>query len=580
VRWAWPLGVPARVAHFLDVRAATSLGIALDGPSAYEPDVVGIVLRGDVAVFDVVGELRRHIRALWRRRWVVLVTAWALLLAGSTFVLLMPDRFESSARIYVDTESLMRPLLSGIAVQDDPSQQLRVMQATLLSRPNVLQVAHSVGLALDADDEAQLESIVSKLQSSTSISVVNTNLFRVSHNDTNPQRAHDIVDAFLTIFVEANLGKNREDMEGARSFINTQLAAYEARLREAERRRANFRSEHSDVLSTSATFAARLETSRQAVNEAAIRVEDSRERRERLQATLLETPQFLEVGSVQVAASDPVVARMQTIQAELDRKSVVFSSSHPDIVALQRELTSLKARHDSSTGGSSGSSGTATGQTTVPNPLHEEISRRLLDAEAELATAERRLAAAREAQERLQMVASQAPRLEAEMADMDRDYEILRSTHASLLSRAESARISQDARIDAETIRFRIVEPPDVPVVPSGPNRSLFFMVVLLGSIGGGLGFGFILSETSQSFATPQSLGQAFGLPVLGSVCTIPSRLDRAKRALDTVSVSVAAGAMIAFSGFLVVFANDLGQLGVELDSIQHLTRNFIEGVY
>lgn len=527
-------------------------------------------------MFELLAQLRARGRAVWRRRWIVLLVAWVSVVAGSTFVMLMPDRYESSARIYVDTTSLMGPLLRGIAIQDDLTNKLRVMQATLLSRPNVLEVAHSVDLALEADTEQELEQIVGGLQNRTSVSVAGTELFRVSHVHSDPQVARDVVQALLTIFVESNLGENRTEMEGARSFIDNQIAAYETRLQAAERRMAEFRGEHSDVLSPSgASFASRLEEGRVAVTRATLELQDVRDQSERLLVRLQETPQFLEFNSAQATAADPVLARIQQLQADLDQKLVTFSRSHPDIVALEAQLASMQARRS---GASDADGGTEpAGQMQLPNPLHEEISKRLLDVEAQISTNERRLASVQESQERLRQVASEAPRLEAEMADMNRDYEILKTNHAELLNRAEAARISQDARVDTESVRFRIVEPPEVPVVPSGPNRPLFLIAVLLGSIGGGLGLGFLLSETEQTFATPQSLKQAFGLPVLGSVCWIPTRSEKVGRFFDTVSVSVVAGAMVAFTAFLMIFASDLAAVASEIGALRDLTRNFIE---
>src|SRR5690349_3268367 len=103
------------------------------------------------------------------------------MLLGSTVVVLLPDQYEVSARVYVDTDSLMGPLLKGIAVQDDLTQQLAVMQSTLLARPNLLKVARSVDLDLDTQNEVQLESTLDTIQSRTSIEVTGSKLFKITH---------------------------------------------------------------------------------------------------------------------------------------------------------------------------------------------------------------------------------------------------------------------------------------------------------------------------------------------------------------------------------------------------------------
>ena len=116
-------------------------------------------------------------------------------------------------------------------------------------------------------------------------------------------------------------------------------------------------------------------------------------------------------------------------------------------------------------------------------------------------------------------------------------------------------------------MRFRIIEPPAVPVVPSGPKRVLFLLAVLCGSIGGGLGIAFLLSQMDDVFATPQRLREAFDIPVLGSVCWIPSKADKVKRFFDAMSVSAGAGAILVFCGLLIALTT------IDLTFLRHLTQ-------
>ena len=205
-------------------------------------------------------QLRVRAHAIWRRRWVALATAWALMLLGSTIVVFLPDQYEASSRVYVDTDSLMGPLLKGIAVEDDPTQQLAIMQSTLLSRPNLAEVARAVFPGLDANNEMMVEAKTDSLKSRTVVEAEGKKLFRIAHIDSDPRFAKDVVQAFLNIFVEGNLGQDRSDIENAQSFIAKQLAIYEQQLRDTEKRMAEFKAKNSDVISSSrGSFSQQLE---------------------------------------------------------------------------------------------------------------------------------------------------------------------------------------------------------------------------------------------------------------------------------------------------------------------------------
>ena len=452
------------------------------------------------------------------------------MLLGSTVVMLMPDQYEASSRIYVDTDSLMGPLLKGIAIQADPTQQLAVMQATLLSRPNLLKVAHSVDLALAAQNEFQLQAVLNKIESHTTVEVSGPNIFKIAHIDGDPRRAKDVVQAFLNIFVENNLGKDRDDMQNARSFIEKQIAGYEAQLRATEKRIADFRGKYSDVMpSSGSSYAARLEKARADVDEASAELAAAKERKDRLPKQLQKTPQPSENNSPEYEPKDAKLAKLAELRAELDKKLGIYTDQHPDVIALKRQIASLEAQN--------------------------------------AAFGEQRLADAKDALKRLQDMASSAPLLEAQMADMNRDYDVLKQKYDELRVRAESARISQEAKTDSEAMRFRIIEPPEVPVVPSGPQRTLFLLAVLCASVGGGLGIAFLLSEMDDMFATPQRLKEAFDIPLLGSVCWIPSAADKAKRSFDTMGVSVGTGAMVVFCGLLIALTT------VDLTHLRHLSQ-------
>jgi len=56
------------------------------------------------------------LRGMWHRRWLGLAVAWLVGVVGAAVVYKIPDRYAASARIYVDTQSLLGPLMAGLAI--------------------------------------------------------------------------------------------------------------------------------------------------------------------------------------------------------------------------------------------------------------------------------------------------------------------------------------------------------------------------------------------------------------------------------------------------------------------------------
>src|ERR671912_3016252 len=85
----------------------------------------------------VIRQALSTLRAMWQWRWIGVLVAWAVGIVAAVVVMRMPDQYEASARIYVDTQSVLKPLMAGLAVQPNVDQQIMILSRTLISRPNV-----------------------------------------------------------------------------------------------------------------------------------------------------------------------------------------------------------------------------------------------------------------------------------------------------------------------------------------------------------------------------------------------------------------------------------------------------------
>ncbi len=466
---------------------------------------------------------------LWRRRRAALAFTWAVCLVGWFAVAMMPNRYVSQARFYVDTQSLLNPLLKGISVNADDKgreEQVQLMQRTLTSRPNLLKVAQMTDLDKATENDAELQGLVQSLEERITIKSQGANLFQVEFTDNSPQKARDVVQSLLTIFVESSVGDKREDIQTAKSFIEGQIAEYESQLKAAELRLADFKVTNMNFLSSNAeSFAVRLEGARDNVKKLEADYGDAMAQRGQLKAQLAATPRFLSYDALpQIVGGSNTVAgspqqRILALQNKLSELRLQYTEKHPDVVQTQQQLENLIEQQKKARSDGEGASTFARAQ--IPNTVHDQLSLRLSDAEANAGSVGRRLEEAKAIVTDMEKRAADAPRIEAEFTNLNRDYQVLKASYEGLLQRRESARIAEAADSTTEPVQFRVVAAPELPAAAAGPNRALFNSLVLVLGLIAGAGFVFLLMQIEDRIAAPDDLYAVGEIPVLGCVSTV-----------------------------------------------------------
>jgi polysaccharide chain length determinant protein (PEP-CTERM system associated) len=485
---------------------------------------------------DLLAQLLLILKGAWRYRWVGVATAWALALLGWLMIQLIPDRFESQTTVYVDTESLLRPLLKGLAVDRDVMSEVSMMQAVMLSRPNLERVARKSDMLLAARTPEEQAAVVDGLQASITLDrSVQTrrgsqpNTFTIRYIDADPRRSQRVVQTLLDTFMEDSLGFKQTDTGTASRFLEARLQDYEQRLNEAESRLAEFKRDNVGVLpgdggdyfSRMQEEGARLETLRGRA------LQLSQRRAELLRQLEGEEPTFGLVGG---GTGSPVDAQIASLQGRIDQLLTRYTDKHPEVVALQEQIVKLEADREAGKTGDSAPRGVASTDEALArsldmNPVYQNIRISLSSTEAELAELRGEIAAQEASVGRLRSRVDAIPAVEAELKRLTRDYEVQRDQYNTMLQRIESARISTAAEQSTDEVKFRVINPPVVPGEAAEPDRRLLSFGVLLISVLAGLGLAMLLAQIRPAIHSRQTLRNVTGLPVIGSVSMLMSRV-------------------------------------------------------
>lgn len=142
-----------------------------------------------------------------------------------------------------------------------------------------------------------------------------------------------------------------------------------------------------------------------------------------------------------------------------------------------------------------------------------------------------------------------APQLEAEAAQLNRDYAVHKKNYEDLVARRESATMSGDLDTATGMADFRLIDPPRVSPQPVSPNRPLLLPLVLLLSVAAGVLSAFAASQLRPVFFTAAELRSKFEVPILGMVSAVLSDADTRRRRMDVLRFGAASGGLVLSFG-------------------------------
>jgi len=498
-----------------------------------------------------------HLRGMWNRRLIGLSAAWIAAIIGLVVAFRIPERYETSARVHVDTQTVLKPILAGLTYQPNMDQQVALISRTLLNRPNVDRLIQTAHLDVGAKSDADREKLIDNLEKSIRIDGnVSNNLFVISYRDPNPQRAKDVVDALLTIFVDSSLGGKRDDSRTALKFLDEQIAQYVQSLQKAENRLKEFRLKYLGVPGQGGQpgqdYYGRMSKLSDDIANARLELHAAIESRDAYRRELsAQTPTMLSSrtgpgGSVPAREID---VRLAAQKSKLDELLRSFTDQHPDVVGTRRVIAELEdqrkaediARQRAAASGKSI-------EPTEPNPIYQQMRVSLADAEAKVASLQARLSSYEGQYSQLKSSARLVPEVEAELAQLNRDYDIQKKIYSDLLARREATAMGADVQ-EIEGEQFRIIDPPRVSSQPVQPTRLSMLLAAFLGAVGIGLLASFVVNEIAPTFHDARSLREVTGRPLLGTLSLVPN--EAAKRQRHRRNIVFLGG----FGGFMASFA-------------------------
>ena len=500
---------------------------------------------------EILRQVRTILRSMWRHRHLAMVVTWIAGAAGAITVMVIPDKYEATARIYVDTQSVLQPLMAGLAVQPNVEQQIMMLSRTLLSRPNMEKLVRMADLDLGMNKQQQ-DILLDSLSKQISVSGGSRdNLYNLAYRNASPDQAKRVIQALTSIFVEASLGDKRKDTDTAKKFIEDQIRGYEKKLEEAEARLKEFKLRNIELQTADGKSSVdRLGDIGGQLNAAKLALREAENSRDALKKQLAgedaaTTTEAAPPGDP-ASLTPELDSRIDAMKRNLDTLLQRYTEQHPDIVGSRRVLKELEDQRRQEIAARKKVASTNPALVVSSNPVFQKLKIALGENEATVASLRARVA---EYESKVKESLKLAPQIESEFSQLNRDYEIHKQNFQSLVSRRESATMTGELGSQSGVADFRLIDPPRVDPKPVAPNRLVLLPGGLVAGLIAGLLASFVAAQVRPVFHDGRQLSEVTGIPLLGMVSISLTAADQRKARRSLLRFAAALAALVALYG-------------------------------
>ncbi|HET9645909.1 MAG TPA: XrtA system polysaccharide chain length determinant [Burkholderiaceae bacterium] len=485
------------------------------------------------------------LHAMARHRWLALAVAVVTAIASAIGVLLIPQRYEAKARIYVDTQTALKPLMEGLTFQLDPAVQVAMLARTLLTRPNLERLVQSGALRLHHLDGDQRAAWISSLMTKIKLqSAGSDNLYEISYRDADPVLAQRVVESTVELFVQEGVTSKRRESTDAGRFIDDQIKDYEIKLARAEERLKDFKTRNFGATGLSARdFFTRLSMLSEEVDKLRAELNAATQARNTYRHEIEDEGSQLSVEAVKaIPALADLKARMDAQLKLVDEMRLRYTENHPDLRNARRNLAEAQAEFKQAKDAIEAQPRAAQlrklAQTS--NPVYQKLRLSLADTEAQIASLQSQLATKQAALDDIRSLGSRMPEVEAELSQLNRDYDVLRKNYDSLVARREAAALGSRLNESSRLAEFRVVEPARVSNRPVFPSRLHMALIGTAATLIASLLVVRVVQAHRGSVDAPHMLQAISGRPVVGVVALITSPGDERRSQVENLRFGLA----------------------------------------
>jgi len=512
--------------------------------------------------------VQKYLNMLIRRKWLVIFTALPILTAGIIYCLVTPKIYKTYTAIVVVPQRVPENYVVS-TVTGDTSQRIRTIIQQVTSRTNLEKVIQEFDLYPEARKQMPMEKVVEMMRKKIDVSIPKTrviNSFTLSFEGQNPVLITEVLNYLSNMFIEENIKQREKQAMNTANFLNAELDKIYQKLVARENALKQYKMEHMgelpEQLPSNNTMLERLQSEYETLQESIRRAEDRK--------LMLSSQRMSRVPEAEGHGGHaPEPTTLSGLKARLETLRSRYTEKHPDIVEIKKRIAELE-KEQQAAGHDKKSMQVASSGNSV---LDSEIAFQIKSIETDIRHMKSDAENIRQQIALYKQRIENTPKREQELMDLTRDYDNLRQTYDSLLTRKIQAEEAAALERRQQGEQFRVIDPARVPEVPVKPQVPRILLVVFALAIGAGAGAAVGLELLQQKFYDPDDIENTFGLPVIAFVPLILSddERNRIKRRGIILGVTASMGYMVVAGLLVLLLKFGAGSLGIILEGARRV---------
>lgn len=486
-----------------------------------------------------------------RRRLAMGILFALIALLALAIGVMWPKKFVSRTTILAQENNIIKPLTEGLTSPTEVADRAAIASEVIFSRKVMNQILTDGGWMANHPSPVQQVRLIDEIKGRTSIDTPGTNLIEITYSDTNPERSYKITREMAALFIQESLQSKERESRSAYEFMDSQVKEYRKKLDLAGDQLNAYRDAHPDAgPGSQADSNSNITQLRGDMEKARMDIAELGSKSSTLGGQLSGES---EVNAVQTREGI-YMAQIAELQAQLEKLRLTYTDDYPDVVHTRHQIEDLRqqlaqAEKQKQGAKTAGTPSPLDGNVQV-NPVYQQLKTQQADVRGDLAAAYARLNAS---SSQLQSEMQRNKRIGDsgnQLSQLVNDYDVNRDIYQNLLKRRESARVAMDMDQEHRGLSFRIQDPAQVPLMPSGLRVMHFAVAGMALAVLVPFGLLFGLVRFDPRVRSSELLERGTGLPVLASVPFYQtSRDDRRDRIRNILIALIVVAVLLVYVG-------------------------------